>query len=402
MSAAVAGTLLESLSQSLPSKHASGAGPLESGPNCSPIPPKWVTPAEGKIAFMPVSPESDAAIADIDHLLENVGLSHGRRKLVPAGFDRQPKHPAARSVKNPGSSPASTTPVAAKSQIEILRSPQMAEIDWLISGFSTRAGGKSDVYSPGQHAGELNLGFTAADPANNVLENRRLFRRAVAGGSNFPLVTLRQIHSSLVRRVTASDAAERPIWKGDGLMTCEPGLMLAIQTADCIPVLIVDRKRRAVAAFHAGWRGTLKRIVENGVGRMRLEFGSEPEDMVAAIGPGIGQCCYAVGEEVRSEFLSQFSYAEELFRDVYDSDPVREKYPLLFLTARAPGHSNIGPSLHLDLVEANRRQLLDAGMAPDSVFALNQCTSCHHDRFFSHRADHGFAGRMLAVVGIRL
>jgi YfiH family protein len=214
------------------------------------------------------------------------------------------------------------------------------------------------------------------------------------------MVTLRQIHSSLLRRVTAADACDEAQWKADGIMTSEPGLLLAIQTADCIPVLIADRKQRAIAAFHAGWRGTLKRIVEAGVGRMRLEFGSKPKDLIAAIGPGIGQCCYAVGEEVRSEFLSQFAYAPDLFRDVYDSDPVKEKYPLLFLTARAPGHSNIGPSLHLDLAEANRRQLLDAGLSPASISVLGHCTSCHHDRFFSHRADHGFTGRMLSIIGI--
>ena len=124
-------------------------------------------------------------------------------------------------------------------------------------------------------------------------------------------------------------------------------------------------------------------------------------DLAAAIGPGIGQCCYAVGEEVRSEFLSQFAYAEELFRDVYDSDPIREKYPLLFLTARAPGHSNIGPSLHLDLVEANRRQLLDAGLTAEAISVLGDCTNCRTDRYFSHRASHGFTGRMLSVIGIR-
>jgi len=156
-----------------------------------------------------------------------------------------------------------------------------------------------------------------------------------------------------------------------------------------------------LAAFHAGWRGTLRRIVQSGVGRMRLEFGSRPSDLVAAIGPGIGQCCYAVGEEVRSEFLSQFAYAPELFCDVYDSDPVREKYPMLFLTARAPGHSDIGPSLHLDLAEANRRQLLDAGLAPDAISVLSDCTSCQTGRYFSHRAEHGFTGRMLSVIGIR-
>ncbi len=98
-----------------------------------------------------------------------------------------------------------------------------------------------------------------------------------------------------------------------------PACLLGIQTADCIPVLVADRKRRAVAAFHAGWRGTVKRIVESGIGRMRLEFGSRPEDLVAAIGPGIGPCCYAVGEEVLSGFESQFAYARQLFREVYDS-----------------------------------------------------------------------------------
>ncbi len=183
-------------------------------------------------------------------------------------------------------------------------------------------------------------------------------------------------------------------------MTDEPGLLLAIQTADCIPVLVADRKRHAVASFHAGWRGTVKRIVENGIGSMRLAFGSRPEDLVAAIGPGIGACCYAVGEEVLSQFESQFAYARELFREVFSSDPVKSKYPMLFLTQRAPGHSTIGPSLHLDLIEANRRQLLAAGLKPESIQAVGGCTQCHTELFFSHRASHGHAGRMMAVIGI--
>jgi hypothetical protein len=177
-------------------------------------------------------------------------------------------------------------------------------------------------------------------------------------------------------------------------------VLLGIQTADCIPILVADRKNRAVAAFHAGWRGTLARIVEKGVGRMRLEFGSKPEDLIASIGPGIGQCCYAVGEEVRAQFESQFIYAAELFREVYDSDPVREKYPMLFLTARAPGHSAIGPGMHLDLAEANRRQLLAAGLKKGAIALTGQCTGCHTDRFFSHRIERGFTGRMMSVIGI--
>jgi hypothetical protein len=184
-------------------------------------------------------------------------------------------------------------------------------------------------------------------------------------------------------------------------MTHVPGVLLAIQTADCIPVLVADPKRRAAAGFHAGWRGTVKRIVESGVGSMRLAFGSDPQDLIAAIGPGIGVCCYAVGEEVLSEFESQFSYARELFREVFDTDPVRKKYPMLFLTQRAPGHSNIGPSLHVNLVEANRRQLLAAGLRPENIQVIGGCTQCHNDLFFSHRASQGHAGRMMAVIGIR-
>jgi hypothetical protein len=178
-------------------------------------------------------------------------------------------------------------------------------------------------------------------------------------------------------------------------------VLLGIQTADCIPVLVADRKRRVVAAFHAGWRGTVKRIVESGVGRMRLRYGSRPEDLMAAIGPGIGPCCYSVGEETRSEFESQFAYADELFREVYDSDPVRTRYPMLFLTQRAPGHSEIGPSLHLDLVEANRRQLLAAGLRQTSIQIVGGCTSCQRELFFSHRGSEGRAGRMMSVIGIR-
>jgi YfiH family protein len=193
---------------------------------------------------------------------------------------------------------------------------------------------------------------------------------------------------------------ERPC-KGDGLITDQPGVLLGVQTADCIPVLVADRKRRAVAAFHAGWRGTVKRIVEGGVGRMRLEFGSHPEDLIAAIGPGIGPCCYSVGEEVLSSFEAQFLYGRELFRDVYSTDAVRTKYPMLFLTQRAPGHSPIGPGLHLNLIEANRRQLLDAGLKPRSIQVIGGCTNCHPELFFSHRASKGHAGRMMSVIGIR-
>jgi len=294
-------------------------------------------------------------------------------------------------------------------QLDVVRVPAWSgrskpPLGWLIHGFSTRQGGGSTVYRPGNL--DLNLGFTDSDGRETVAANRELFVSAASEGRQIlGLVTLRQIHSSLIRRVSAKDIREigmSAVLKGDGLMSDEPGVLLGIQTADCIPVLVADRKQRAVAAFHAGWRGTLARIVENGVGRMRLEFGSRPQDLIASIGPGIGQCCYAVGEEVRQQFESQFDYAQELFREVYDADPVRQKYPMLFLTARAPGHSDIGPAIHLDLAEANRRQLLAAGLRKRAIFLTGQCTGCRTDRFFSHRIERGFTGRMMSVIGVAL
>ena len=275
------------------------------------------------------------------------------------------------------------------------------DLPWLWSGFSTRQGGLSRAFCAQDAPGELNLGFTAPDSRENVRANRRLLAEAVTGDARTPILALKQFHSNLVVEATAADAARAAPRRADGQITAEPGLLLAVQTADCIPVLVADRRQRIVAAFHAGWRGTVKRIVEAGVGRMRLVYGSRPRDLVAAIGPGAAACCYAVGEEVRMEFDSQFSYARELFHEVFDSNPIKTKYPMLFLTQRAPGHSPIGPSLHVDLVEANRRQLLDAGLGPRSIHIVGGCTQCQTDLFFSHRASQGYAGRMMAVIGMR-
>ncbi len=244
---------------------------------------------------------------------------------------------------------------------------------------------------------ELNLGFTKDDSKAAVNRNRAAFQYALGAGG-WPLITLRQVHSDIIRIV---DSPWQSPLVGDGLVTATPGLLLAIQTADCLPIILVDPKRRAVGVFHAGWRGTVKRILEKGVGAMRLRFGSRARDMKAAIGPGIQGCCYEVGEEVRDKFESQFGYAEKLFRVVEESDPVREKYPLLFLTARAPGHSNLPKRIFLDLVEANRRQLLAAGVLAKNIEASPLCTSCRTDLLFSYRAEKGRTGRMMGVVGIK-
>ena len=344
----------------------------------------------------------DTAVREIDGLFKAAGLVRNLRGKT-GGVTRRVR---SKGVAPEELSMAAPVPTIAANGVQLLRISARDKlgrhkIPWLWHGFSTRKGGLSRAYCGEDEPGELNLGFTAADDHGNVAKNRRLLVEAVTGDPATPLITLRQIHSSVLVLGGAEGAGRETPWKGDGLMTDEPGLLLGIQTADCIPVLVADRKRRVVAAFHAGWRGTVKRIVEAGVGRMRLEFGSRPEDLTAAIGPGIGACCYAVGDEVLSSFTSQFAYSNELFHEVYATDPVRTKYPMLFLTQRAPGHSNIGPSLHVDLVEANRRQLLAAGLKPASIHAIGGCTSCHRELFFSHRASEGHAGRMMSVIGVR-
>lgn len=267
-------------------------------------------------------------------------------------------------------------------------------------------GGFSRAYANG----DLNLGFTKGDSKAAVERNWAAFLRelgASSGGprrssknrvSAWPLITARQIHSDIIHRV---DSTPQEPLVGDGMITATPGLLLAIQTADCLPIVLVDSKRRAAGVFHAGWRGTVQRIVEKGVGEMFRHFGTRPRDLKAVIGPGIQGCCYEVGEEVRTKFESQFEYGTKLFREVKESDPVREKYPLLFLTARAPGHSELPKKIFLDLVEANRRQLLAAGLAKKNIETSPLCTHCHPELLFSYRAEKGKTGRMMAVAGIR-
>ena len=291
-------------------------------------------------------------------------------------------------------------------KLTILRSRVFRDAPWLVHGFSTRVGGFSSTY----RNGDLNLGFTKDDSRAEVERNRAAFLRglgAVARGSKsssngrrspWRLATLRQIHSDIVRYV---DSPPPEPLVGDGLITATPGILLAIQTADCLPVIVVDPKQRAVGVFHAGWRGTVKRIVEKGVGEMIWCFGSRPRDLRAAIGPGIRGCCYEVGEEVRAKFESQFAYAASLFREVKESDPVREKYPLLFLTARAPGHGELPTKIYLDLADANRQQLLAVGLAKKNIDAAFLCTNCHPELLFSYRAEKGKTGRLMGVVGIR-
>jgi YfiH family protein len=285
-----------------------------------------------------------------------------------------------------------------RSKPQVLQAPGLARFNWFVHGFSTRLGGVSKPY--GNHA--LNVGFTSQDSKAAVERNRWALLSALPAPSrknSWQLVTLGQIHSDLIHRVSKVPAHPMP---GDGLITNTPGLLLAVLIADCLPVILVDPTHHAVGVFHAGWRGTLKRIVQKGVGEMRKHFNSEPAHLKAAIGPGIRHCCYQVGEEVRHAFEAQFAWGAELFRETEERNEIHERYPLLFLTARAPGHSDLPKKIFLDLAEANRRQVLDAGVPSRNITDLGLCTSCNVDKFFSHRAEKGASGRMMAVTGIKM
>jgi len=291
--------------------------------------------------------------------------------------------------------PASPT-AKAQPKLKLLEAPSLARIPWLTHGFSTRQGGHSRAYG----RNTLNLGFTSHDTKTAVLRNRQWLAASLGKRRKaaWELVTLRQVHSDLIHLITR--VPEHPL-SGDGLITSTPGVLLAVLTADCFPIIIVDPKRRAVGVFHAGWRGTVKRIAEKGVGEMRKHFGSNPAQLRAAIGPGIRNCCYQVGPELRNTFEGQFAYGSQLFRETKERNEIHERYPLLFLTARAPGHSDLPRQIFLDLAQANRRQLLDAGLLARNISDLGTCTSCNPELFFSHRAEKGKTGRMMAVVGVR-
>jgi YfiH family protein len=290
--------------------------------------------------------------------------------------------------------------------LQILGAPPLAKLKWLIHGFSTRVGGTSrleaSVRSEKPQENILNLGFAEWDSRENVTENRRKFLRAIAA-SKMQIVALRQIHSDIVHRVgkaNVSTTAE-PL-QGDALITRDPGVLLVVQTADCVPIILADTRNRAVAAIHSGWRGTVRRIAEKTLGRMRMEFGTRPEDVVAALGPGIGQCCYEVGTDVAKEFHAQFPTAREWFDGPYDALEAGENDPnwLPWLTMKPPGHAPPPLTVQLDLIAANRAILAGAGVSPANISSSDYCTACRMDLFFSYRRESA-TGRMIAAIGIR-
>jgi YfiH family protein len=274
--------------------------------------------------------------------------------------------------------------------IKTLQVPALSKLPWLVHGFSTKPGGVSD--QNGEKV--LNLGFTDWDTRENVLENRLRFQSALAA-PDLKLVSLKQIHSDVI---LLFDSAPSELCQGDASITNRPGLLLGVQTADCVPILLVDPKERVAAAVHAGWRGTLARIVVKAIGRMQMQFESKPADLLAAIGPSIGGCCYEVGTEVATQFLSQFAEAPEWFDEFRTGD---EPNPIQWLNMMPPGHQPPPKNVLLDLRRANRAQLLGAGLRAPNIFVSDLCAACRRDLLFSYRKEGAQSGRLMSAIGIR-
>jgi len=301
---------------------------------------------------------------------------------------------------------ASRATVLWRASRPILRNRLLSGYSWLVHGFSLRP------------CGNLSFAADASIVGENVERNRRRLLAALlpAAGKRrreFTLVTLRQIHSDIVRVADGQNprAGREPDGAlrlaGDALITDQPHLLLVVQTADCLPIVLVDPERRVVAIVHAGWRGTLTRIVAKTIGQMQARFGVEPRRLRAVIGPGIHACCYEVGREIYERYAAQFPGADSLFHRFEPSPSEAHWHPKITGRPLKPfgGTEGAAPAgattrWFLDLVEANRQQLCAAGVRTAHIAVVDTCTACRTDLFFSHRAEAGRTGRQMALVGL--
>jgi YfiH family protein len=249
--------------------------------------------------------------------------------------------------------------VKRESQVSFLHSEALDRIPGIVHAFSTRRAERSD----------FTLG-PLSSPNPIIPMNRARFLAAI-GAPGWPILKLRQVHSGIVRDMDDTTAAGDPV-EGDAAVTGIRGALLGVQTADCVPILIADNAGNCVAAIHAGWRGTASRISALTVARLTAKFAVQAKDLIAAIGPHIGVCCYEVGPEVVEAIHEPGAFE------------------------RRPEWSKP----HLNLTAANRDQLLSAGLTADRIEATSLCTRCRGDLFYSYRREGESAGRMLSIIGI--
>lgn len=261
-----------------------------------------------------------------------------------------------------------------KDQVVFHTSDHLTAAGCVAHGFATRLGG----VSTGPCA-ELNLGLSRHDDPKAVRENYARFCAAI-GTDRDRLVMTHQVHGDEVRVAAAADILPDlmdPIpYDADGLVTNEPGLCLTIYYADCIPVLLCDPVRRVIGAVHSGWRGTAQAIVQKAVGKMTALYGSDPKDILAAIGPGIGPCCFETHDDVPTAMAAQLGQGV--------MDHIRP--------ALTPGKFSV------DLKGILTWQLTAAGLDPARIEVLDQCTGCHPELWWSHRKLGDRRGNQAAMI----
>lgn len=276
---------------------------------------------------------------------------------------------------NPADRPAMN--IKENKGVTYLTYPALEELSGFVHAFSTRLGGVSEgIYS------SMNLSFTRGDDENSVMENYRRLAEAV-GFSVENIVTSDQTHTANLRVITEADRGNgitkpRPYTDVDGMITNVPGLVLATFYADCVPLYFIDPVRKAIGLSHSGWRGTAAHIGAVTVRRMQEEYGSLPEDIYGAIGPSICQECYEVSEDVILEF--QKTFPEQSWRDLF--------------------YRKENGKYQLNLWEANRQIMLEAGLIEEHISLPGLCTCCNPEFLFSHRASRGKRGNLGAFLGI--
>lgn len=276
---------------------------------------------------------------------------------------------------NPADRPAMN--IKENKGVTYLTYPALEELSGFVHAFSTRLGGISEgIYS------SMNLSFTRGDDENSVMENYRRLAEAV-GFSVENIVTSDQTHTANVRVITEADRGNgitkpRPYTDVDGMITNVPGLVLATFYADCVPLYFIDPVRKAIGLSHSGWRGTAAHIGAVTVRRMQEEYGSLPEDIYGAIGPSICQECYEVSKDVILEF--QKTFPEQSWRDLF--------------------YRKENGKYQLNLWEANRQIMLEAGLIEEHISLPGLCTCCNPEFLFSHRASRGKRGNLGAFLGI--
>ena len=291
-------------------------------------------------------------------------------------------------------------------EVQYVQFAQYLQFPELIHGIFTRRGG----YSKTPYWG-LNVSFSSGDNFENVIRNRFQALQALHI-QNYLCATLWLVHGAEVvtlctegwddwrfdwpHRSYCVDTQEliwtvKPRRKADAIMTRQRGVALALSSADCVPIMYYDPVREVIGIAHAGWRGTARGIAAATVDAMREQFGSQPRDMYAGLGPSIGLCCYEVSEEVQQLFYGQQQFPEL---------PTAEKYRNL-VQESVVFHVGTGETHpHLDLWETNRNQLLMAGLLPEHIELPGICTSCEKERFFSHRGEFGKTGRFPSLLAL--